>query len=331
MEIDKLQILDIQKVKKGLAVPLPGSRFSFIDGKLVTYKIESTEITESEKLTDQIKDILRKREESRLESEENFKEKFQIRPGKFFFDEENGMTEMPHESEKFFETKTSLYVKSLFQNFFEKHQLVSEKFQRNKRSYLLYSDPGMGKSALVRNFCNFAVETPGTAIVQAHGEINFGKLINIFLKPYREDVKRIVLIIEDFGKRDYISNSNVLNPSCLNFLDGFVGLFRVPTLILCTTNFIKQLGPQLTNRPGRFNKLIKVLPPTEEEVFALIEGFSGISVSDEQRLAFRGLALTPDHVIEALLRHELECIPLEKAAHDVIKEREGLMSWDNLL
>jgi SpoVK/Ycf46/Vps4 family AAA+-type ATPase len=99
---------------------------------------------------------------------------------------------------------------------------------------------------------------------------------------------------------------------------------------LCTTNFIRQLGPQLTNRPGRFNKLIKVLPPTEDEVFALIKDLSGIVLSDDQKKAFQGLPLSPDHVIEALLRHDLEGIPLEKAAMDVIKERDGLMSWEDL-
>ena len=28
-------------------------------------------------------------------------------------------------------------------------------------------------------------------------------------------------------------------------------------MILCTTNYAKELGPQLTNRPGRFNKIIE--------------------------------------------------------------------------
>lgn len=332
MEFEKLKIVEVAKLKKGADILLPfgGAGFSFVDGKIVSYQIEKTKVQNKDNIPEDLRSILKKREDSRLEAEEEFREKFQIRPGKFFYEDENGMIAMPEVSEKFFETKTSTYVKGLFENFFNKSELVAEKFKRYKRAYLLYSDPGMGKSALLRNFCNYAATSPGTAIVQTHGDINFGKITNIFLKPYHSDVKRIVLIIEDFGKRDYISNTNVLNPTCLNFLDGFVGLFRVPTLILCTTNFIRQLGPQLTNRPGRFNKLIKVLPPSEDEIFELIRLLSGTEVPEEKRIAFRGLPLSPDHVIEALLRQELEGISIEKAAYDVIKEREGLTSWENL-
>ena len=149
----------------------------------------------------------------------------------------------------------------------------------------------------------------------------------MFLQEYAEDVKRIVLIIEDFGKRDYTNNSSIYNPSCLNFLDGVAGLFRVPTLILCTTNFIQYLGPQLTNRPGRFNRIIQVQPPSDQEVFELVEGMANIKLTDQQKEAFAGKGMTPDHAIEALLRHEIEEISLEQAADEVIKEREGLTAW----
>jgi hypothetical protein len=226
MEIEKLKIIDVAKLKKGVNIPVagsPGSGFSFVDGKVVTYQIEKTEIEPNE-VPDTIQEIIKRRQEAKLDAEQEFQEKFQIRPGKHFYDEENGMVAMPQSEDKFFETKTSAYVKSLFQNFFDKSDHISQKFKRNKRAYLLYSDPGMGKSALIRNFCEFAA-TPGTAIIQVHGDVNFSKLTNIFFRSYREDVSRIVLIIEDFGKRDYISNCNILNASCLNFLDGFTGLF----------------------------------------------------------------------------------------------------------
>lgn len=217
----------------------------------------------------------------------------------------------------------------LFKNFFKKSKIISEKFKKNKRAYLLHSDPGMGKSALIRHFCRESLKNTGTSIIQVSGEIDFQKLTVIFLEKYAEDVERIILIIEDFGRRDYANNSSIYNPSCLNFLDGLSGLFRVPTLIICTTNFIEHLGPQLTNRPGRFNKIIKVVPPKDEEVFALIENISGIQLNNEQKLAFSGKSMTPDHIIEALIRHEIEETSLESCAKEVMQEREGLTTWNN--
>jgi SpoVK/Ycf46/Vps4 family AAA+-type ATPase len=159
------------------------------------------------------------------------------------------------------------------------------------------------------------------------GDVNFNNLSNIFIRPYAENVQRIILVIEDFGKKDAAVQGTMYNPSCLNFLDGTAGLFRVPTMILCTTNFAKDLGPQLTNRPGRFNKIIQVLPPSDEEIFDLVEGIGNIKLSEEQKQAFRGRNMTPDHVIEAIIRHELEDITLEQSVNEVLGERQGLVSW----
>lgn len=328
MKYHKLKILSTAKVENGVELPVTGSSFLFHEDKVITYAIEMDELPPEPTLADPLQDFLKEQEKKKMQEEHEFAEKFQIRVGQHFYDQEQGLSPIPVVEEKFFDTTTSKYLNSLFRNFFAKSESVLNKFKKNKRAYLLYSDPGMGKSALIRKFCREASEIDGTAILQVGGEVDFQKLTNIFLKSYAGDVKRIILIIEDFGKRDFANNTSIYNPSCLNFLDGVAGLFRVPTLILCTTNFIKQLGPQLTNRPGRFNKLIKVLPPSDEEVFSLIKELSGIDMTEEQKGAFRGKEMTPDHIIEALLRHELEGMTLEEAAAEVLNEREGLTSWN---
>lgn len=331
MKFHKLKVLSTTKVEDGMEVPVSGQNFTFLNNQLITYTIDYGELEEAkvddaaEELRQFLKDQARKKKEQEME----FREKFEIRTGIHFFDQTDGLRPIPLEDEKFFETETSQYMGKLFKNFFAKSKAISDKFKKNKRAYLLHSDPGMGKSALIRHFCREALKTQGTAVVQVGGEVDFQKLTTIFLEKYAEDVERIVLIIEDFGRRDYANNTSIYNPSCLNFLDGVAGLFRVPTLIICTTNFIEHLGPQLTNRPGRFNKIIRVMPPKDEEVFALIEGISGIKLNNEQKSAFAGKGMTPDHVIEALVRHEIEDIALEDCAKEVIQEREGLTSWRN--
>lgn len=327
MKYHKLKILNIKKAEDGLEMPIAGTSFSFHDGNIITYTVDYGEIEKVDELSNEMAEFLKEREKKKLEDEYEFKQKFQIRCGVHFFDVSDGLRPIPLKDEKFFETKTSRFMLKLFQNFFEKSQLISDKFQKNKRAYLLHSDPGMGKSAMIRHFCRKNVKHDGTAILQVGGDVDFQKLTNIFLQDYAENVKRIVLIIEDFGRRDYSNNSSIYNPSCLNFLDGVAGLFRVPTLILCTTNFIEHLGPQLTNRPGRFNRIVRVEPPTDEEVFELVEGMAEIKLTAEQKAAFSGKGMTPDHAIEAILRNEIEEIPLEQAAQEVMKERDGLTTW----
>lgn len=95
-----------------------------------------------------------------------------------------------------------------------------------------------------------------------------------------------------------------------------------------TTNYVKELGPHLTNRPGRFNKLIQVLPPSDEEIFELVEGVGGIKLTEQQKQAFKGRNMTPDHVIEAIIRHELDDISLEQLVNEVLSEREGIVNWN---
>lgn len=328
MKLHKLKVLSSKTVAEGMEVPVSDQNFTFHEDKLITYTIDYGEVEQTPvDIPDPMQEFLKEQEKKRMEAEYEFKDKYQIRCGIHFYDEETGLKPIELEQEKFFETDTSRYMQKLFNNFFSKSETIADKFKKNKRAYLLHSDPGMGKSALIRHFCRETLKQDGTAVIQVGGDVNFQKLTTVFLEKYAENVKKLVVIIEDFGRRDYANNTSIYNPSCLNFLDGVAGLFKVPTLIICTTNFIEHLGPQLTNRPGRFNKIIRVMPPSDEEVFSLIQEISGIELNDEQKAAFSGKGMTPDHVIEALIRHEIEGMPLEDSAKEVLKEREGLTSW----
>jgi len=328
MKITKLKIKQIQKLQENAEIE---SRYWMItDGQIISYDVEQKDVFE-ESINDASefeKQILEEAKQKKEEEWVEFVEKSQIRHGLHKIDHEKGMVEIPRTEEIFFETTTSIYLKKLFLNFFNKSELLKDKFKKNKRAYLLHSDPGMGKSALIRNFCEHALKIDGTAVLMVDGDVNFNSLSNIFIRPYAKNVQRIILVIEDFGKKDAAAQGTMYNPSCLNFLDGTAGLFRVPTMILCTTNFAKDLGPQLTNRPGRFNKIIKVLPPSDKEIFQLVEGIGNIKLSEDQKKAFRGRNMTPDHVIEAIIRHELEDITLVESVNEVMGERAGIVDWN---
>ena len=38
--------------------------------------------------------------------------------------------------------------------------------------------------------------------------------------------------------------------------------------------------------------------------------------------------MTPDHVIEAIIRHELEDIGLNESVNEVMGERAGIVNWN---
>ena len=328
MKVAKIKIISSQPLSEGLDVPVDGCSFHVGNDKITIYRIVQEEIDENDlALNDPITSLLQEEERNKIQAEFEFKRKYQIKTGNYLLNsKEEGWSQLPAVDERFFETETSKYLSSIFSSFFAKSEDLFLKYKKNKRAYLLYSEPGMGKSALIRYFSRQALSQEGTAVLQVPGDIDFSVLTNIFLKEYAVDVKRIVLIIEDFGKRDYANNSNIYNPSCLNFLDGVSGVFKVPTLVLCTTNYIQQLGNQLTNRPGRFNRIIEVLPPSDEEVFQLIKELAGIELTEDQKQAFLGKKMTPDHVIECLLRHEFENMSLEEAAYSVMQERANINS-----
>lgn len=321
----KITIQDIVELKAGSSFALgPNETFAFIDGKVIVTRTE-TDVVSAPPLLETTSNTESATSHEEQEEEKEFHRKWQIRPGIHVLHPDKGMIPMLANEEKYFETQTSKKLSSIFESFY-RNVHVAHKYKKLKRAYLLHSEPGMGKSALIRKLCREALQRDGVAIVLVDGEINFHLLSHIFMKEYAPSVKMIMLVIEDMGKRDYIANVNLYNASCLNFLDGNQSLFRVPTMIVCTTNFAKELGPQFTNRPGRFNRIIRVEPPTDEEIFELVEGFGAIELTENQKNALRGKKLTPDHCVEAIVRHELEEISFEQAVHDLLLEREGLIS-----
>ena len=118
MKTSKLIVKDVANLSPNSEIDIT-DQFMIQDNKIITYSIQSKFVTEetvdktNERELEKLEEAKRKKEES----EEEFREKHQIRSGRHYLHQEHGMIEVSKSEEKFFETNTSDYLKRLFQNF----------------------------------------------------------------------------------------------------------------------------------------------------------------------------------------------------------------------
>jgi ATP-dependent 26S proteasome regulatory subunit len=128
----------------------------------------------------------------------------------------------------------------------------------------------------------------------------------------------------------------------LNLLDGIGVTFKLPTFIVATTNHPEALLQALADRPGRFDLLIKLNPPTHEEKIRLLTFISKRELSDEEKecIGRKGTEEFSDaHLEEIAVRSLLhdksysvvvqEMIEHSKLFKKNFEERSGSMGFGN--
>lgn len=200
--------------------------------------------------------------------------------------------------------------------FFKKLDVYDRLNRPKKRGVLLYSAPGYGKSSAIEKFCvDFAIEDSGTVVlVWPTSEIEADSIVHFFTHraEYTKECSRVILIIEDIGGRepgDYRGSQGV-NSGLLNLLDGIGVTFKLPTFIVATTNHPESLLQSLADRPGRFDRLIKLEPPTHAERIRLLSFISKRELTDEEKDAI-GKKGTDDFSVA-----HLEEIAVRSLLHD---------------
>jgi SpoVK/Ycf46/Vps4 family AAA+-type ATPase len=203
---------------------------------------------------------------------------------------------------------------------------IYEKLGRNKkRGVLLYSNPGMGKTSAIEKVClDLLVEDPGTVIVVwPTSEIEADRIVKMLStnSKYTKECTRMVLIIEDIGggESERHRSNSVVDSGLLNLLDGVGLIFKLPTFIIATTNHPESLLSSLADRPGRFDLMLKLQPPSHEEKIKLMEFICKRELSQEEKDCL-GVKGTEDfsvaHLEEIAVRAELD----DKTHAEVIKE-----------
>lgn len=175
--------------------------------------------------------------------------------------------------------------------FFSKLDVYERLGRPKKRGVLLYSRPGMGKTSAIEKFCtDFVKEDAGTVVlVWPTSEINADSICRFLTtsSEYSRECTRLILIIEDIGggERDGYRGTSPVDSGLLNLLDGVGVTFRLPTFIVATTNHPENLLESLADRPGRFDLMLQLNPPSDEERTKLLEFISKRPLTDEEKQA----------------------------------------------
>lgn len=216
--------------------------------------------------------------------------------------------------------------------FFERLDIYEKLKRPKKRGVLLYSDPGMGKSAAISDFCANAVkEDPGTVVMVWPTSKVDAEDVSHFLSVQSEFTKkstRLILVIEDIGGNEHEGHGGPrgVDSGMLNLLDGLEVTFKLPTFIMATTNYPQNLLKELADRPRRFDLLVKLDPPSAEERVKLAEFISKRDLTDEEQKALMHQkcdVFSIAHIEEMIIRSLLHDKTLMTVIDEIVDHKKA--------
>lgn len=214
--------------------------------------------------------------------------------------------------------------------FFNKLHVYEKLGRPKKRGVLLFSNPGMGKTSAIEKVCSDLIkEDPGTVVmVWPTSEIEADDIVKFLStnSKYNDKCTKLVLIIEDIGggEQERPSRSGV-DSGLLNLLDGVGVVFRLPTFIIATTNHPENLLASLADRPGRFDLMLKLQPPSHKEKVELMKFISKreLTLDEELCLGKKGTEeFSIAHLEEVAVRAELHDKSYPQVVDELIKHKE---------
>lgn len=215
--------------------------------------------------------------------------------------------------------------------FFDRLHIYDQLNRPKKRGVLLYSDPGMGKSSAIAEFCSNAVkEDVGTVVfIWPTSKVGADE-VSHFLSVQSEFTNkctRLILVIEDIGGSEQEGHGGArgVDSGMLNLLDGLEVTFRLPTFIMATTNYPQNLLKELADRPRRFDLLIKLDPPSAKERVKLAEFISKKKLSLEECNALidkKCNTFSIAHIEEMIIRSLLHDKTLMEVINEIVNHKK---------
>ncbi|MDD5650771.1 MAG: AAA family ATPase [Candidatus Nanoarchaeia archaeon] len=216
--------------------------------------------------------------------------------------------------------------------FFSRLDIYKKRNRDPKRAILLYSIPGVGKTAAINEACKTFLKEEGTVVVLWDTHDTDASYVNRFFlngSKFDEKVKKLILIIEDIGGgsvEDYHGPRDA-DTSLLNFLDGTGDSFKgIPTFIIATTNDPENTVDALIDRPGRFDKVIELKAPKKDECEELLKFFMGKTELTPAEIKAAELAANNSfsiaHLEEIVVRADLDDITVFESTKQLVDHKE---------
>lgn len=215
--------------------------------------------------------------------------------------------------------------------FFNKLHVYEKLGRPKKRGVLLFSAPGMGKTSAIEKVCSdLMAEDSGTVvIVWPTSEIDADQIVKLLStnSRYKDTCTRMILVIEDIGggEREGHTSRSGVDSGLLNLLDGIGVIFQLPTFIIATTNHPENLLASLADRPGRFDLMMKLQPPSHQEKIALMKFICrrDLTADEETCLGVKGSEeFSIAHLEEIAVRAELHDKAHAVVVDELIKHKE---------
>jgi ATP-dependent 26S proteasome regulatory subunit len=198
-----------------------------------------------------------------------------------------------------------------------------------KRGMLFFGPAGSGKTSAINKVANKYANDGKTVVVLFPTEKFEATTVKSFVKSFnyaKHGVEKMVFIMEDVGGVEVGKVDRASDSGLLSLLDNQEKTFKIPTLMMATTNFPETFMANLTDRPGRFDDKIEVSHPNGEERLALLEFFNEKkAVEGAVKTLITGNStnkFTPAHIREIVVRADIYELSHEEVIKQIVKEIE---------
>lgn len=257
--------------------------------------------------------------------------KFKIEPGTWTLASKNGaiaLEEHELKERNLLDTATNtVLIANEAEIFFSRLEFYEKRKRPKRRAILLYSDPGMGKTSSIEKVClDLIAKDKGTVVIMWPTSKIEADDVYSFLSSrseYTPECTRVVLIMEDIGggEREGSYSRSGVDSGLLNLLDGVGVVFRLPTFIVATTNHPENLLKSLADRPGRFDEMFRLKPPSVDERIKLLEFLAERPLTEEETKAISNKdtdKFSIAHLEEIVVRSELHGKTYKKVIEEMI-------------
>lgn len=197
----------------------------------------------------------------------------------------------------FHNEELNLFQKKL-KTFFKNRKKYEKLKIRHKGATLLYGPPGNGKTQNLINITKKLEKSTYCIFV------NKGMSLSA-LNEYKSVFKGhdVIIILEEITERLGHGTEDLLN-----FLDGYASWDNC--YVIATTNHPEFLPSNLANRPGRFNNLLEIKLPTDEQktIFLTQKGFSPEEI---KAVLPKTKDFSIDEISQLAIHSKLEELPLD--------------------